>query len=206
MKGGLMRNMLMLVLALVSVNALAETGYVSDRLSAPLRWAQGEAAPLVKQLEAGTPVEVLERAGAFVRVKDKQGAEGWLEARQVSGEAPARAQLARANDELKQLRGQVAAADAELKKARAALAEESAKAKSLEAKAAASVEPPVVAASAPTVSTAGPPDGATASAETGGYWRWVLVAFAMLGVGFVAGILWLRESIKRRSGGMYIRI
>jgi uncharacterized protein YgiM (DUF1202 family) len=151
MKGGLMRNMLMLVLALVSASALAETGYVSDRLLAPLRWAQGEAAPLVKQLEAGTPVEVLERAGAFVRVKDKQGAEGWLEARQVSGEAPARAQLARANDELKQLRAQVAAADAELKKARAALAEESAKAKSLEAKAAASVEPPVVAASAPTV-------------------------------------------------------
>jgi hypothetical protein len=201
-----MRRIIVLGLALASGAALAETAYVSDRLSAPLRWAQGEAAPLVKQLEAGAPVEVLERAGAFARVKDKDGAEGWLETRQLSAEAPARTQLGRANDELKQLRAQLAAADAELKKARAALAEESARAKGLEARVAEPVAPaPVVPASAPT-SPVAPPNGVSAPAGGGSAWGWVLGVFAMLGIGFVAGILWLRESIKRRSGGMYIKV
>lgn len=202
-----MRKIVVLGLALASGAALAETAYVSDRLSAPLRWAQGEAAPLVKQLEAGAPVEVLERAGAFARVKDKEGAEGWLEARQLSTEAPARAQLGRANEELKQLRAQLAAADAELKKARAALAEESARAKGLEAKAAEPVVPPPVApASKPTANPAVPPNGAAVPTGGGGTWGWLVGGFAMLGLGFVAGILWLRESIKRRSGGMYIKV
>jgi len=170
-----------------------------------LRWAQGEAAPLVKQLEAGTPVEVLERAGAFVRVKDKQGAEGWLEARQVSADAPPRAQLARLNDEIKQLRAQLASSDAELKKVRGALAEESAKTRNLEAKAA-SAPPPVVTASAPTASVSDPSGGSAPAGKDAGPWGWLLGGFAMLGIGFVAGMLWLRESIKRRSGGMYIKV
>lgn len=193
-----------MALLLLSGSAMAETAYVSDRLSVPLRWAQGEAAPLVKQLEAGTPLEVLERAGAFVRVKDKQGAEGWLEARQVSSDAPARGQLARASDEIKQLRTQLASADAELKKARAALAEESAKIKTLETRMAAPA--PLPAATAPTASISAPPGGSAAAAQAGGTWGWVLGGFAMLGIGFVAGMLWLRESIKRRSGGMYIKV
>lgn len=199
-----MRNRIAMTLLLLSGSAMAETAYVSDRLSAPLRWAQGEAAPIVKQLESGTPVDVLERASGFVRVKDKQGTEGWLDARQLSADAPARAQLARANDEIKQLRSQLANADAELKKARAVLAEESAKIKTLEARAAAHV--PAATASAPTTSVAVPSGGSASSSPGGGAWAWLLGGFAMLGVGFVAGILWLRESIKRRSGGMYIKV
>jgi len=203
-----MRNLFGVTLVLISSSALAETAYVSDRLSAPLRWAQGEDAPVVKQLEAGTPLEVLERAGGFARVKDRQGAEGWLDARQLSAELPARAQLGRASDELKQLRAQLASADAELKKTRAALAEANAKAQSLETKATAPppAPPPVAVPSAPTTNATTPPDGSTKSADGAKTWAWVLGAFAMLGIGFVAGILWLRESIRRRSGGMYIKV
>lgn len=201
-----MRNRMAMVLLLLSGSAMAETAYVSDRLSAPLRWAQGEAAPTVKQLESGTPVDVLERAGTFVRVKDKQGAEGWLEARQLSTDAPARTQLARANDEIKQLRTQLASADAELKKARAALAEESARIKKLESTLAVPAPAAAPAASAPTASAPAPSGGSIDKAQGGGTWAWLLGGFAMLGTGFVAGILWLRESIKRRSGGMYIKV
>jgi len=208
MKGGAMRNLLGVTLVLISSSVLAETAYVSDRLSAPLRWAQGDDAPVVKQLEAGTPLEVLERAGGFARVKDRQGAEGWLDARQLSGELPARAQLGRANDEVKQLRAQLASADAELKKTRAALAEASAKVQSLETKVAEAppAAPPVAAPAAPTTSVSNPPDGGTKSGDGTKSWVWVLGAFAMLGIGFAAGILWLRESIRRRSGGMYIKV
>lgn len=35
---------------------------------------------------------------------------------------------------------------------------------------------------------------------------WLFVALGMLAVGFAAGILWHRESIRRRMGGMYLRI
>jgi len=141
-------------------------------------------------------------------VKDRQGAEGWLDARQLSGELPARTQLGRANDEMKQLRAQLASADAELKKTRAALAEASAKVQSLEAKVseAPSAAPPVAVPAAPTTSASNPPDGSSKSGDGAKTWAWVLGAFAMLGIGFVAGILWLRESIRRRSGGMYIKV
>jgi len=201
-----MRIRIAVVGLLVSTAVMAETAYVSDRLSAPLRWAQGEAAPVVKQLESGTPVDVLERTGGFVRVKDKQGAEGWLEARQVSAEAPARAQLARAAEETRQLRNQLASSEAELKKVRAALAAEGAKVKSLEAAAATPAPPPPITAAAPTASMAPAADGPASAGNGGKTWPWVLGGFAMLGIGFVAGFLWLRESIKRRSGGMYIKV
>jgi hypothetical protein len=185
---------------MLSLSAQAETGYISDKLSVGLQFAPGATGQPVKQLDAGTAVEVLERAGANVRVRDKAGAEGWIESRQLSTEPPARAQLARLQEDLGKARTQLAETQERLKKADAALAQEHARSgelqKSLnEAKTA---PPPAPASPAPVVE------------ESTDDWRtvllWLGVSFAMLGLGFVIGVVWLRESIRRRSGGMYLRV
>ena len=103
-------------------------------------------------------------------MRDKQGSEGWLELRYVSAEPPARAQLAKLQDELSKTRGQLA--EAQLK------------------------NPGASAAPAP----------AKPAAEYELDYLWLAIAFAMLIAGFIAGIVWHRESIRRRMGGMYLRI
>ncbi len=144
--------------------AAAETVYVSDRLQAGLRAARD--GNVVKPVESGAMLEVLERDERFVRVRDKQGSEGWLELRYVSADPPARAQLAKLQDELSKTRSQLA--EAQLKNPGAGAAK---------------------------------PD-----AEYELDYLWLGIAFAMLIAGFIAGIVWHRESIRRRMGGMYLRI
>ena len=148
--------------------AAAETVYVSDRLQAGLRAARD--GNVVKPIESGAMLEVLERDERFVRVRDKQGSEGWLELRYVSAEPPARAQLAKLQDELSKARGQLAEAQ---------------------------VKNPAAGAA---------PAAAKPDAEYELDYLWLAIAFAMLIAGFIAGIVWHRESIRRRMGGMYLRI
>ena len=151
------------------LTAAAETVYIIDRLQVGLR-AERDGA-VVKPLVTGAALDVLERDERFVRVRDRTGAEGWLEARYVSPQVPARLQLEKVQDELN--------------KARAQLAEAQAKPKN-------PVPPPVVA------------DDVETEYELD--YVWLFVALGMLVVGFIAGILWHRESIRRRMGGMYLRI
>jgi uncharacterized protein YgiM (DUF1202 family) len=156
------------VCLLAPLAAAAETVYIIDRLQVGLR-AEREGAVL-KPLETGAALEVLQRDERFVRVRDKAGTEGWLEARYVSAEQPARTQLAKLQDELKQARAQLAEAPAKPKAATPA------------------------------------PAAAETAVEFELDYVWLLAALGMLAAGFVAGILWHRESIRRRMGGMYLRI
>ncbi len=154
---------------LAPLAASAETVYVIDKLQVGLR-AERDGAT-VKPLETGAALEVLQRDERFVRVRDKAGAEGWVEVRYVSPELPARAQLAKLQEELGKTRAQLAEAQARP----------------------ANVAPAPVAAA-----------GSEAEYELD--YIWFFVALGMLAVGFVAGILWHRESIRRRMGGMYLKI
>lgn len=152
--------------------AAAETLYVIDRLQVGLRAARDGA--VVKPVETGAVLEVLERDERFARVRDKQGAEGWLELRYLSAEPPARVQLAKLQDEINKTRSQLAEAQTQLKNSSA---------RGLPASAV--MEP---------------------DAEYELDYLWLGIAFAMLIAGFIAGIVWHRESIRRRMGGMYLRI
>lgn len=152
--------------------ATAETLYVVDRLQVGLRAARD--GNVVKPVETGAVLEVLERDERFARVRDKQGAEGWLELRYLSAEPPARLQLVKLQDELNKARSQLAEAQAQLKNAGAS-------------------KPSVTAST-------------TSEAEYELDYLWLGIAFAMLIAGFIAGIVWHRESIRRRMGGMYLRI
>ena len=157
-----------LALWLITPLAAAETVYVSDRLQAGLRAARD--GNVVKPIESGAMLEVLERDERFVRVRDKQGSEGWLELRYVSADPPARAQLAKLQDELNKARSQLA--EAQLKN--------------------------------PSASAAPTPGETRRRIRAGLPLARHRVCHAHSG--FIAGIVWHRESIRRRMGGMYLRI
>ncbi len=190
--------------------AQAETLYVAERMLVGLRAEAVDTSPVVKSVESGKPLEVLQRQDRFVQVRDPQGAEGWIDARYLTPDPPARAQLANLQDQLNQSQAQAAEAKTQLKKAQATAAEQAAKIKELEQAAKdaaekAAVPPPANPVSAPVVVT--PPVGK--SPEEGGFtfsYLWLGISFAMLGIGFGAGVKWLRESIRKRSGGMYLRV
>ncbi len=175
-----------------------ETLYVIDHLRVALRDGPLETAAAIKTLETGAILQALERSGNFVRVRDRQGAEGWVEARFLGPEPPARLQLAATREELTRAR-------AELKALRAELERSQAQVKSLEAalaqqKAPTADNPPTPTAAAPAAPPS--PEGLASRAHV----LWAVISFAMLGIGFALGVVWLREQQRRKLGGMYLRI
>lgn len=196
------------MITFVSV-AQAETLYVAERMQVALRAEASDTAPTVKTVETGAPLEVLERQDRFVHVRDKQGTDGWVEARYLTTDPPARLQLAALQQELTKSRAQATDAQAQLKKAQATVAEQSARIAELEKSAAekAAAPPPVAPAPAPAPVVLAKPGAKTAAEQYFQFsFAWLAISFAMLGIGFAAGIFWLRESIRRRSGGMYLRV
>jgi hypothetical protein len=199
-----MRRWVFALVALAPAPAFAaETVYVIDQIYVGLRAAPGEGHPVVKTLETGAALEVLERDERHMRVRDAQGTEGWIEARYVSGDPPARLQLTRlqeefnrARQELVRTRAQLAEAQERLKKVEADLAREKERGET-------PPQPAVPAAPVPPPAVAPPPTSAGSS------WfspLWLVISFAMLGIGFALGIAWLRERHRKRLGGMYLRI
>jgi hypothetical protein len=192
--------------------AFAETLYVTERLVVSVYGAPAEG-PAVRTVEAGAAVEVLERGERFTRVRDRQGMDGWIDSRYLVADVPARAQLARTSEEVNRLRRELTDAQGKLKKAEAELGQQTAKSEALskrlaDAAAKPAVDTPPVAPTPPPVA----PPSAVQGERGASLWAmdfslsWLLLAFAMLGTGFATGVVWLRESIKRRSGGMYLRV
>lgn len=199
-----LRSVIILVLLGIFSSAQAETVYVAKRIRVDLRADVLENSAVVKTVETGTPLEVLERSDRFAQVRDPQGVEGWIEARYLSPEPPARLQLVPLQKELAKNRTQMAETQAQLTIAQATVADQAAKIIALEQEAVAKPAPPPAVNPAPVVA---PPAGKT-SQDVGFTFSylWLGVSFAMLGIGFAAGVKWLRESIRKRSGGMYLRV
>jgi hypothetical protein len=117
-------------------------------------------------------------------------------------------QLNKLQEDLAKSRSLTAEAQAQLKKAQAAAAEQAATIKSLEQEVAdkPTMSPPATPVLVPPPVVT-PPVGKTS--KDAGFifsYLWLGISFAMLGIGFAAGVKWLRESIRKRSGGMYLRI
>jgi len=188
----------------IFTSARAETLYVAERMRIGLRAEATETGAVVKTVETGTPLETIERVENFVHVRDPQGTVGWAEARYLTPDAPARLQMVKLQEDLARSRSQTAEAQAQLKKAQAAAAEQAATIKALEQKAA---DKPALPPPATPVPVAPPPVGKTSKDAGFSFsYLWLGISFAMLGIGFAAGVKWLRESIRKRSGGMYLRI
>jgi hypothetical protein len=208
-----MKRFFLLLPLLAVLTASAETAFVSDKLSVPLKSAAGESGAPVKQLESGTPLEVIAREGLWAHVRDRSGADGWVEVRFITNEAPARAQLTDAQAQLGKLRTQLGETQALLKKTEIALVQESARVKELQkttAPATAAMPPPAEPVPPPVAAEPKPAPPAaetpSAGAELMSTTAWLVTCFAMLVIGFLGGNWWLKESIRRRSGGMYLRV
>jgi hypothetical protein len=202
------RTLLILAMLGLFSAAQAETLYVAERMRIGLRAEATETGAVVKTVETGTPLELIERAENFVHVRDPQGTVGWAEARYLTPEAPARLQFNKLQEDLAKSRSLTAEAQAQLKKAQVAAAEQAGKIKELEKAVEDKLAMPPPATPVPVPPpVAAPPVGKTS--KDAGFifsYLWLGISFAMLGIGFAAGVRWLRESIRKRSGGMYLRI
>src|SRR5512134_1802902 len=123
MTGSLRAIAMLLMLGMFSA-AQAETVYVAERIRIGLRAEVLETSAVVKTVETGTPLEVVERFDKLVRVRDPQGGEGWIEARYLTPDPPARLQFDKLQEDLAKSRTQAAEAQAQLKKAQSTLAEQ----------------------------------------------------------------------------------
>jgi SH3 domain protein len=106
----------MLVLVL-GAGAAAETRYVSDRTIVELRRGPSTDYLILRNLEAGEQVEILEQnretGYSRIRVVD-QGSEGWILTRYLTAEPIARERLAVAERDLAAARERVAALEAQV--------------------------------------------------------------------------------------------
>ena len=69
-----------------------------------------------------------------------------------------------------------------------------------------SFEKTPVAASNPQAPEVSPPPPSPCAETAGFSYGWLALSFAMLILGFVSGIVWLRERNRKKLGGMYLRI
>lgn len=84
-----------LALLLVSNLVQARTAYVTDKVEIPLRSGESERTKIVKMLDNGTQLNVLEESSenGYSYVQTSSGAEGFILSRYLSNEPIARSQL-----------------------------------------------------------------------------------------------------------------
>jgi SH3 domain protein len=208
-----MKRIIFWLVLLVSapLSMAAETLYVSDQVTVPIRADASATAAVIKTVSTGAALEVVEQRAGFVRVRDAEDAEGWVEATLLSTQPPAANQVRAVRAELDRTRTQLVQAQTQLDKQRAVAASsgveqlqgELAATRAELAKAQAAIKNNEAAANAP----AAPADKGAARAEGSGFSvLWLAIGFAMLVVGFIGGVVWVKESIRRRMGGLYLRI
>ncbi len=95
-----MRIILFALMFAVAAAAMAETNYVDDTLVITLRTGQGNAYQILRTLNSGTALEVLEREDKYARVRTEDGTEGWVLAQYLIPQPIARDRLAQAEQKL----------------------------------------------------------------------------------------------------------
>lgn len=89
---------------------IAETRYISDELTVPLRGGPSNGHRILHRgLPSGTPLEVLaqDTAAGFTQVRMSNGTEGWLPSQYLSSQPIAKERLAAANRRIESLEAQL---------------------------------------------------------------------------------------------------
>jgi SH3 domain protein len=73
----------------IVTQVLAEKRYVTDRILLGIHVEADEASTLIKSVPSGTELEVLDTAVGFIKIKLKDGTEGWVSTGFVMKETPA---------------------------------------------------------------------------------------------------------------------
>ncbi len=101
-----MRILLIAMLFLFAANVVAETRYVDDLLKITMRSGQGTTHKILRSLESGTQLEILEDAGQYTLVRTKDGLEGWVLSQYLTKTPIARDRLVRAEKRLSRLQAE----------------------------------------------------------------------------------------------------
>lgn len=88
-------------------SAYADRRYVSDRLIVTLREAPRKDGVALRKLGTGTPVEVLEESGRYLRVHTEEGEEGWVGKQYISSEVPKPIIIAGLRKEIDRLKARI---------------------------------------------------------------------------------------------------
>jgi len=83
-----------------------EERYIVDTITVSLREGAGPQYKVVKTLQTGQSFEVLETQGEFVRVRTKEGEEGWLQERFTNARPPDRLTIKDLNEKVSLLTAQ----------------------------------------------------------------------------------------------------
>jgi SH3 domain protein len=119
------RNSLAVVLVLMVATTSAETTrYISDELKVPVRRGDTTKHKIIRFLQSGTAVVVLENSGDFSRVRTSDGQEGWVSTSDLMANPSARAQLARAGERVESLKTQRNELREEIRNQKAIIAEQ----------------------------------------------------------------------------------
>lgn len=112
-----MRYRYLLILALCwSLPALAADKYVSDKLAITLRTGQGNQYQIIKILESGARLKVLEETDTgYARVQLADGTEGWVRTQYLTDEPVAADRLVKVEERLAKLQERNTAMQQELK-------------------------------------------------------------------------------------------
>ncbi len=105
-----MRKWTWLGLLWVALAAQAETQYISDQFTVPLRRGPSNGHKIINAgLPSGTALEVLgeDKAAGFTQVRTPNGTEGWVPMQYLAAQPPARDQLAAANRRVESLESQL---------------------------------------------------------------------------------------------------
>ena len=188
------------LLVLLPVLAVAETGYVTDRLLLGLHQAEDTSDRPFRSLESGTRFEVLSRDRLYARVRLEDGTEGYVKAAYVVTEPPAKLIVTETQAEVERLAS-------ELAEAKAAFAEPAAVIDSLKAETR-TLESELEAARTRVDELVQDNTRYESRAERYQYslpYKWVGGAMGIcLVAGFLAGLWWVDYRSRKRHGGIRV--
>lgn len=98
---------LLIPVALSAAPARAETRYVSDDLSITMRSGKGNEFRILKVLKTGTPAEVLEEDGNYLKIRTEDGEEGWVLSQYMTSDTPKAVVIAGLRDQVSRLKSKV---------------------------------------------------------------------------------------------------
>ena len=80
--------LLIITSSVIVPSAEADTRYVGDQLIITLRQGKSTKHKIIKTLETGTPVEVLEEDSSYLRIRTSDGTEGYVLRQYISSNPP----------------------------------------------------------------------------------------------------------------------
>ena len=100
-------TLIIIALNVAAPSAEADTRYVGDELVITLRQGKSTDHKILKNLQTGTPVEVLEEGQTYLKVRTKDGTEGYVLRQYISSKTPKAYRIEELETENSKLQGKI---------------------------------------------------------------------------------------------------